>query len=48
LGNIANAVEAAAPIVASASTAMSPNAAVQLATGMSVLQALIAFLKTVL
>ncbi len=48
LGNIANAVAAAAPVVATAGAAMSPSAAAQLTTGMSVLQALVAFLKTVL
>jgi hypothetical protein len=46
LRDIANAVSAAAPVVAAAGTGLSPTAAAQVATGMSALQALVGFLKT--
>jgi hypothetical protein len=48
LTDIANAVTAAAPVITSAGAAISPTAATQVAAGMSALQAVIAFLKSIL
>jgi hypothetical protein len=47
LSDVQNAVNAAAPIIAAASTNLPANTATQVASGLSALQALIAFLKTV-
>jgi hypothetical protein len=47
LSDVANAVNTAAPIVATASAKLPANTAAQVASGMTALQALIAFLKTV-
>jgi len=48
LSNVTNAVNAAAPTIATASAGLPANTAAQVATGMTALQALIAFLKSVL
>jgi hypothetical protein len=48
LTDIANAVTAAAPVIASAGAARSPATATQVTAGVSALQAVIAFLKSVL
>jgi hypothetical protein len=47
LSDVANAVNTAAPIVATATSKLPPTTAAQVASGMTALQALIAFLKTV-
>ncbi len=48
LANVTNAVNAAAPIIANAAAGLPASTAAQVATGITALQALIAFLKTVL
>jgi hypothetical protein len=48
LTNVTNAVNAAAPVIATASAGLPATTAAQVASGMTALQALIAFLKTVL
>jgi hypothetical protein len=48
LTDIANAVTAAAPVITSAGAALSPATATQVTAGVSALQAVIAFLKSVL
>jgi len=48
LTDITNAVNAAAPIVTAAGTALSPTTAAQVASGMSAVQAMLTFLKAIL
>lgn len=48
LTDIANTVNAAAPIVTAAGSALSPTTASQVSSGMSALLALVTFLKTIL
>jgi len=48
LTDISNAVNAAAPVVTAAGTALSPTTATQVASGMSAVQAMLKFLKAIL